>query len=80
MNEQNSSKYRHTVCDVFSRHSAHCAACSEGVRRQGDNGKTTGFVVQRLSGVFRLLSDVESEQGDDIEGSFSWEESDPESN
>ena len=36
--------------------------------------------MQRLSGVFRLLSDVDSEHEDDIEGSFSWDESDPESN
>ena len=56
--EQNSSKHRHTVCDVFSLRSTHCATCLEGVRRQRNNGKTTGIVVQRRSGIFNVLSDI----------------------
>ena len=53
--EQNSSKHRHTVCDVFSLRSTHCAIYLEGVRRQRNNGKTTGIVVQRRSDVLRLV-------------------------
>ena len=38
-----------------------------------------GIIVQRHSGVFRCVCDVDSEHEVDIEDSLSWDESDPES-